>query len=150
VSGSENPICLDHLWVLAGEWELEVGVPGGSREVIQRVRTNFEWLYDQYLVQRTGPPEAQKMEAFITLNQERQVFEQYHWDSGGVVRVYEMTIRNDLWTLSRTEIEFLPLDLAERFIGRFADDGNSIHALWEVSPDGKSWQPEYEVVYRKL
>jgi hypothetical protein len=102
------------------------------------------------MVQKTGPPEAQKIEAFIAINQEKQIFDQYHYDSYGIVRVFEMTISDDLWTLSRSENEFLPLDFAQRFTGCFADDGNSIQARWELSPDGKSWQPDYDVVCRKL
>jgi predicted lactoylglutathione lyase len=74
---------------------------------------------------------------------------QHYFDSRGVVRLYEMTLDGDLWTLSRTTADFSPLELAQRFTGRFSADGGTITGRWENSPDGADWRLDFRLTYRR-
>ncbi|MET0764823.1 MAG: hypothetical protein ABWY29_08155 [Blastococcus sp.] len=53
------------------------------------------------------------------------------------------------WTLSRTTPDFTPLDFAQRWVGRFSDDGETITGRWETSPDGIEWQLDFHLTYRR-
>jgi hypothetical protein len=43
-------------------------------------------------------------------------------------------------TRTRTAPDFTPLDFAQRWTGRFSDDGGMITGQWETSPAGGEWQ----------
>jgi hypothetical protein len=58
----------------------------------------------------------------------------FHYDSRGVSRVYQMTFDQRLWRMWRDAPGF-----HQRFSGTLADDGGSIRAAWEKSPDGSTW-----------
>jgi hypothetical protein len=151
VSAAERTPQRGELGVLAGAWEVELTFPSDPPGVIQAGRTTFEWLFGQYLVQRMeGPPEGPQMQAIIAYNQVKEAFEQHYYDSRGVVRIYEMTLSDGVWTLLRTQPDFTPLESAQRFTGRLADDGNAISARWESSPDGTNWKEDFEMMYRRV
>ena len=61
-----------------------------------------------------------------------------------------MTLGDGVWTLLRTRPDFTRLGFAQRFTGRFADDAKAIHARWETSPNGASWQQDFDMIYRKV
>jgi hypothetical protein len=90
------------------------------------------------------------MLAIMLLNPLSGAFEQHYYDSRGVVRVYDMTIGDGLWTLERSKADFSALEFAQRFLGRIADDGRSIHGRWETSVDGASWQLDFDLNYLKV
>jgi hypothetical protein len=53
------------------------------------------------------------------------------------------------WTLTRTAPEFTPLDFAQRWTGRFSNDGGMITGQWETSPAGGEWQLDFHLTYRR-
>ena len=55
-----------------------------------------------------------------------------------------MSLGDGVWTLWRDGP-----DVAQRFTGRFADDGDSIKGAWELSRDGSSWQHDFDLTYRR-
>jgi Protein of unknown function (DUF1579) len=151
MSAAEEAAPGDVLQVLAGEWEVELTFPSDPPGVVQAGRTTFEWLFGRYLVQRMdGPPGGPHMQAIIAYNPDKQAFEQHYYDSRGVVRIYEMTLGGGVWTLLRTRPDFAPLEFAQRFTGRLADDGNAIEARWESSPDGATWKDDFDITYRRV
>jgi hypothetical protein len=132
MSDAEMAGPLGKLTVLAGEWEVELTFPSDPPGVVHAGRTTFEWLFGQYLVQTMeGPPGGPHMKAIIAYNRDKMAFEQHYYDSRGVVRIYEMTLGDGAWTLLRTKPDFAPLEFAQRFTGRLAGDGSTIHARWE-------------------
>ena len=72
------------------------------------------------------------------------------FDSRGVVRVYAMTFGDGAWTLQRTRPDFRPLSFAQRFLGTFTADGNTIDSRWESSQDGgATWELDFELTFRR-
>ena len=68
---------------------------------------------------------------------------QLYSDARGVFRVYRMTLTDAAWTAWRDAPGFF-----QRFIGSFPDD-DTIEGAWESSRDGKTWEPDFDMVYRK-
>ena len=64
----------------------------------------------------------------------------------GVCRVYEMSIGEDgEWKLWR-EGEPFP----QRFSATISDDGETIVGRWEKAPDGRTWETDFYLTYRKV
>jgi hypothetical protein len=61
-----------------------------------------------------------------------------------------MTLADRVWTLLRVSPDFSPLDFAQRFTGTFTDDGSAIVGRWETSPDGSTWEHDFELTYSKV
>jgi hypothetical protein len=50
---------------------------------------------------------------------------------------------------SRTAPAFSPLPFAQRFTGRFSDDGMRIDGRWELARDGEDWAHDFDLVYTR-
>jgi hypothetical protein len=133
-----------------GDWEVTVDLPGASGVAS---RTTFEWLLGRrFVLQRssTDHPDAPDGHMVITADHRRDDgYLQHYFDSRGVVRLYEMDVDGAEWTLTRVAPDFSPLDFAQRWIGRFGDDGDTIEGRWETSADGREWQLDFRMTYRR-
>jgi hypothetical protein len=140
---------LEPLDVFVGEWSLTSSfAPDPTRA--PRARTTFEWLPGRcFLVQRweVDHPDAPDGIAIIGFDEEEETLLQHYFDSRGVRRTYAMTFADRVWTLQR--FAAAP-DFSQRFAGTFADDGNTIIGRWESSPDGSSWEHDFELTYTRL
>ena len=58
-------------------------------------------------------------------------------------------LEGNVWTLSRTEPDFAPLDFSQRCVGTFSDDGGAIEGAWEINHDGTTWEKDFDLNYRK-
>ncbi len=76
-------------------------------------------------------------------------FLQHYFDSRGVARVYKMSVQDGVWKLWRDEPDFSPLDFAQRFTGSFSADGTTIDGRWEICHDGKTWEHDFDITYRR-
>ena len=127
------------LEALIGEWEIEFTVFGETA----RGRMSCEReLGGAFLLQRTSAehPDAPDGLCLIAPDTEAGGFTQHYFDSRGVVRRYEMTLDDELWTLTRDDVQ--------RFIGRFEDGGATIRGTWEWKRDGR-WEKDFDLVYRR-
>jgi hypothetical protein len=64
--------------------------------------------------------------------------------------MYQMGFTGGLWTLSRTTADFSPLEFSQRYSGRFSPDGGTIDGAWEISHDGKTWEKDFDLTYRRI
>jgi hypothetical protein len=136
---------LHQLEPFVGEWRVEASLAPGVGG-----RATFEWALDKtFLVQRTSIPVdgAPDSLSLIALDHDEQAFTMHYFDSRGVVRLYEMTLEDGMWTLLRSEADFSPLPFQQRYIGAFSPDGNSIDGRWERSDDGAEWTLDFELSY---
>jgi hypothetical protein len=130
-----------------GEWSIEAGFEGAPVGTVE-----YEWMPGgKFLVQRweVPVPEAPDGLAIIGFDEGRQTYLQHYFDSRGVARVYEMSLKDNVWTLSRTEPDFSPLDFSQRYVGTFSDDGRAIEGTWEISHDGTTWEKDFDLNYRR-
>ena len=90
-------------------------------------RSLFEWdLKGSFLVQRALSPLPEYPDGLMIISLTPDGYLQHYFDSRGVVRLYEMSLEGQTWTLLRTEPDFSPLDFSQRFVGTISADGNRI------------------------
>jgi hypothetical protein len=138
---------LDALDALVGRWTLEARPPGGEPWPGE-AHVRFEWLEGRtWLIQRwtIEMPEAPDGIAIIGAGDEPGAFRQHYFDSRGVHRVYEMTLDDRVWTLSRDDPDPFP----QRYNGEFSDDGRTIAGRWEKREAGSDWDTDFDLTYRK-
>ena len=143
---------LQELDVLVGEWAMDALFPGLPPSG-PAGRTEFEWMTGgRLLVQRweVAVAEAPDGIAIIGGAERGGGYLQHYFDSRGVVRVYEMTLRDGVWELLRVKPDFSPLDFCQRFTGRFSDDGVTIDGRWEKSSHGAAWELDFELRYTRV
>jgi hypothetical protein len=135
--------------VLVGEWVEQVVLPGAPAG-----RAVFEWtLGGRFLVQRSESPLPEFPDGFMIIAPDAVAggLTQHYFDSRGVVRRYRMTLADGVWTLLRTQPDSTPLDFAQRFVGTFSADGNTIEGRWETSRDGGAhWELDFPLTYTRV
>jgi hypothetical protein len=100
-----------------------------------------------FLIQRwtIEMPEAPDGIAIIGSGDEPDSFRQYYFDSRGVHRIYEMTLRDGVWKLWREA----PNPFPQRFTGSFSGDGNTITGRWEKR-EASDWETDFDLSYRRV
>ena len=142
---------VERLGVLVGEWIVEARFPGQPGPGGVQARAWFQWALDgQFLLQRTEVPvpEAPDSLAIISAHPETGGYIQHYFDSRGTVRLYEMSLADGVWTLTRESPDFSPLDFSQRFTGTFSQDGNSITGAWEKRFN-EGWEHDFTLTYRR-
>ncbi|HTZ64007.1 MAG TPA: hypothetical protein VMB51_07880 [Solirubrobacteraceae bacterium] len=138
---------LKRLEPLIGEWSLEA-IPPDGEPWPGKARATFEWhesgahLLACSTVEMPGAPNTVSI---IGCDAANGTYYQLYSDDRGVFRVYEMTIGDGEWRLWREGQPF-----AQRFIGRFADDGDTIVGRWEAAEDGTNYQTDFDLIYRRI
>lgn len=134
---------LEQLNILIGVWETSISgleAPG---------RTTFEWLENGgFLIQRSTVerPEYPNSVSIIGATGSDGAFQQHYFDSRGVARIYDMTLKDNVWTLFRDGP-----DWPQRFVGRFSADGNVIHARLERGTyPGGPLEHDFDMVYTRI
>ena len=56
-----------------------------------------------------------------------------------------MTLEGGTWTVWR-EVH----GSFQRYVGRFSDDGATITGGWQSSQDGTTWEPDFDLDYRRI
>ncbi len=137
---------------LIGTWEFEPLVEGRSAG---RGRATLEWIEDgAFVLERaeatwTDPGWVENApastRAVIGWDDSTDEVVQLYADSRGVFRVYRGTLTADEWRLERAAPDF-----HQRFVGVFRDGGGTIDGRWESSPDGRNWELDFPITYRKV
>ena len=134
-----------------GEWTMRVEFPGAPP--FEGGRMVFEWMPgERFLIQRweVPVPEAPDGLAIIGFDAGRGTLLQHYFDSRGIARVYTMSLEDGIWTLRRDTPDFSPLEFAQRFTGRFSDDGTEIVGRWEIAHDGATWEHDFDLTYLRI
>jgi len=124
---------------LIGEWDVEFTVFGEKG----RGRMTCEWELDRaFLLQRSNAEHPDAPDGLCVIApQEDGGHIQHYFDSRGVVRRYEMTLDEGMWTLTRDDVQ--------RFIGRFEDGGATIRGTWEWKRGGR-WEKDFDLLYSRV
>ena len=137
---------LKELEPLVGEWKLEATPPGGPPWPggASDIRVDGgSAVPDRAL--RGRDPEAPNGVCVIGCDAANGRYFQLYSDERGVCRVYEMSIGDGEWKLWREGGPF-----AQRFTGRFSEDGNRIDARWEAAKDGTNWETDFDLVFTRV
>jgi hypothetical protein len=145
----QNP-ALEHLEVLAGDWDMELSgasfLPNPSDTVTGHV--SFEWRErGAFLVMSMGNKPSSTPDAIWLIGRDESTpnYTVLYYDSRKVSRVYEMSFSDDTWRMWRNSSGF-----SQRFEGKLSKNGNTITAYWEKSLDGKKWEHDFNVTYTRI
>jgi len=138
---------LKKLEPLIGEWTLEA-IPPGGEPWPGEARATFEW-HDSgaHVVGRSTAdiPGVPNTTSIMGCDAANDTYYQLYSDVRGVCRVYEMSIGEGEWRLWRKGQPF-----AQRFTGRFEDNGDTIVGRWEATRDGTNYEPDFDLIYRRV
>jgi hypothetical protein len=132
---------------LVGEWSLEARWPSGEAWP-GSARATFAWHESRrHLVERTSAdlPEAPDTVSIIGCDAANGTYYQLYTDSRDVCRVYEMAIGDGEWRLWRSGEPF-----AQRFTGRFSEDGDTITGRWEIAEGGDDFRTDFDLVLHRI
>ena len=90
-------------------------------------------------------PEAPNSISIMGCDGANGIYFQLYSDERGVCRVYEMSIGDGEWKRWR-EGEPFP----QRFSATISDDGETIVGRWEKALDGRTWETDFDLTYRKI
>jgi hypothetical protein len=68
----------------------------------------------------------------------------YH-DERGVSRVYQMSFEDNVWRMWRNAPGF-----HQRLAGALDEAGTTIRATLEMSEDGESWKPDFDLIFTRV
>ena len=129
---------------------------GGSwfeeRTLADAARGTFEWTRGgAFMLQRSAVPVPESPDGLSVIGPDAgEDYTQHYFDSRGIARIYAMTFDGRAWTLERHTPDFSPLPFHQRWVGTFSADGETIEGRWETSPDGRDWELDFELVYRRV
>jgi len=138
---------LRELEPLVGEWRL-VATPPRGEPWPGEGRAIFEWHESgAHLVERTtvDSPAAPDGVSIIGCDAANGTYYQLYSDARGACRVYEMSIGDGEWKLWREGEPF-----AQRFTGRFEDDGRRIVGRWEAAENGVDYTTDFDLTYERV
>jgi hypothetical protein len=67
----------------------------------------------------------------------------HYFDSRGVFRVYRTEVDDAAWRIHRDAGE-----MSQRFVGTFADGGDTIVGRWQMQKNGR-WTDDLQITYRR-
>ena len=56
-----------------------------------------------------------------------------------------MSFEDGVWKLWRDSPGF-----SQRYAGTFSEDGSTIEGRWEISTDDSTWEPDFDLTYRRV
>jgi hypothetical protein len=137
---------LKRLEPLLGEWALQARSPDGEPWPGE-ARASVQWHESlAHLVARStiAVPGAPNTVSIIGCDAANGTYYQLYSDDRGVCRVYEMSIGDGEWTLSREGDPF-----PQRFVATISDDGDTISGRWEKAEDGANYTTDFYLTYTR-
>jgi hypothetical protein len=132
--------------ILIGEWETV-----GSHPLIKGTlhgRTTFSWIEGgAFLMMRSeiDAPQVPSASAIIGSDDVLQTFFMLYFDERGVSRKIEVSISDKAWKHWRNAPQF-----SQRFTGTFADNGDTIIGVGELSEDDVTWKGDLDLTYTRI
>ena len=129
---------------LVGEWSTEATHPSVPGTVV-RGHAAFEWLEgEQFLIQRSTNDHPDFPDAITVIGVVGDGLAMHYFDSRGVHRIYETSFDDGVWKLWRDAPEF-----SQRWEGTVDDGGDTVRCRTQLSRDGKIWETDLELTYRR-
>ena len=136
---------MEALEALAGGWTVEID--HAAIDGVVRGEMAVEWLAGGgYLIQRWTLEDPRFPGGIAVIGPEHSAerIVQHYFDSRGVARIYDISLEGGVLRLSRDDEDF-----AQRFTGRFTDDGSAIEGAWERTEHDGTWVHDFALTYRR-
>ena len=117
----------------------------GERFLIHRARTDHADFPDSIsVIGHMGYDRVDSATGKVPDSTDEPGLRMHYFDSRGVFRVYEASIDDASWRLSRDDPGF-----PQRFVGTLSDGGDTIVGRWQLRRDGGQWADDLEITYRR-
>ena len=134
---------LEQMTSLLGKWEMSsLRYPEG------RGTMTAEWLEGGAFLRLLDEVEQSMFPAstwIIGGDESSEDCQALYHDSRGVSRVYQTSLKNDVWKIWRNAPGF-----NQRFTGTLIDGGNTVAGQCELSRDGSTWETDFDLTYRRV
>ncbi|PYF72968.1 DUF1579 family protein [Pedobacter nutrimenti] len=144
-----NP-ALQELKQFIGTWEMEISnasfLPDANATI--KASASFEWFEEgEFLILRQGTKNQETPWAiwFMGHDKDAKNYTVLYIDDQQSSRVYEMSFENSIWKMWRNVPQFM-----QRFTAEINKDKNIISGYWERSVDGKNWEHDFHLTYKKV
>jgi hypothetical protein len=121
---------------------------GASCAVNQRpfiLRCSIFWYGDnEFLALHQGTKETAHATWMIGHDQGASNYTILYFDDRRFSRVYKMSFENGIWKIWRNAPGFV-----QSFEGTVSEDKNTITGAWGKSADGKKWEHDFDLEYRR-
>ena len=141
-----NPALKD-LEIFLGQWTAEISNASFLPDLSDTIKSNasFEWYEEgEFLILRQGTKEIPHATWLISRDQDSSNYTVLYFDDRHVSRVYEMSFEDDNWKIWRNAPNFI-----QSFEGKLSKDKNTITGAWSKSSDGKKWEHDFDLVYKR-
>lgn len=141
----KNP-ALAPLNILVGKWD--VMMTHTALPAPLSWQDSIDWLEDAFLIWHwQGKDEVPRATSIISRNQNEESgkYVMFYYDSRGVSRIFEMSFKDNIWKFWREDSDFF-----QRFEGKISEDGNVIIGKGENSEDGREWEHDYDITYKRI
>jgi hypothetical protein len=144
---------LDHLAVLAGEWEIAAthqALPGA----VIHGRATFESLEGGFILiwrARYDHPDIPDSIAVLSCDEAGDLRNPsggcslHYFDQRGVTRLYHLSAETGVWRFWRDSPGF-----SQRFAGTLSPDGRTIDGVVELCRDGSTWEQDLRITYKRV
>jgi len=141
--GESRHALLQGLGALVGEWASEATHPAYPSSVVHG-HSAFEFLEGKKFLILRARSDHPDFPDSISIIGDTEGLRMHYFDSRGVDRLYEVSVSEDAWELSRDAPGF-----SQRFTGQFEEAGDRISGLWQLSRDSTNWKDDLEITYRR-
>ena len=137
---------LKALDALIGAWDTKATHPMIPGEVVDG-HSVFEWLDgERFLIVRAHMDHPDFPESISIIGDTDGL--RMHWfDSRGVSRIFDVSYTEDTWKMSREAMG--AGDFAQRIEWKLGPDRNIIDGRSELRHEGKTWQEDLLITYRR-
>ena len=143
---------------LVGEWTTTSTHPMLPEGTVVHGHASFEWLAgERFLIWRETADHPEFPEALSVIGHTNGL-QTHSYDSRGVHRVTETRITDETWEFylpraqeSETAFAEGSPGFAGRFVGTFADGGNTIEGRFQLSHDDEvTWEDDLQTTYQRV
>jgi hypothetical protein len=131
--------------IFLGDWTLTVTNQWWLEDPTTVISGNAscEWLGDSFLRLHAGFEGVPAWEFIFGRSDARDQNVVLYHDERGVQRVFNLTVEDDTWEMSRTDPDF-----HQRFVGRV--EGQRIVAQTDASDDaGDTWRKDFDIIFER-
>ena len=136
---------LKPLETLVGEWEIEIVHSMFPRPI--HGSASFEWFQGgKFLIEQSEMDDSVFPAGIMIIgyNEATGNYTQHYFDSRGVIRNYDLSLRDNTLKIWRNDPDF-----SQRFEGIFSEDGNTIPSHWEKAMDGINYEHDFDMTFRR-
>jgi hypothetical protein len=99
---------------------------------------------ERFLLQRSRTDHPEFPDSLIVIGADEDGLSMNYFDSRGVHRIYQVSLRDGVWKMWRHSPGF-----SQKFNGKLSADGDTIEGLWKLSRDDSTWDDDLAITYSR-